>query len=310
MKLFCSFTGVSCKSTANRFFFPRILFSLALSYFVVILSRLRYPPHQMIDIHCHILPGLDDGSDSLDTSRAMADMAIADGITHLIATPHASQNHKFIPELVTQRRDEIQALYEGRLILATGCDFHLSFENLQDIRLNPSLYTLHQKSYLLVEFADYSIPPSLDQALHQLQLTGIRPIITHPERNPLIRSQPDRLYRWLRQGCYAQATAQSLLGRFGKSAQEMTVQWLKAGAIHFLASDAHNTTSRPPRLKEAFEQLAKKQGEDVAQALLVENPLAAFEGRPLPWVPELAEELGMDDSGSHMPRKRKRFWFF
>jgi protein-tyrosine phosphatase len=263
----------------------------------------------MIDIHCHILPGLDDGADSLVTASAMAEMAIADGITHVIGTPHANQNYKFIPELVKQRRDEIQAIFEGRLIIASGCDFHLSFENLQDIRFDPSRYTLNQKTYLLVEFADYSIPPSLDQALHQLQLAGLHPVITHPERNPLIRSQPERLYRWLRQGCYAQATAQSLMGKFGRAAQEMAVEWLKAGAIHFLASDAHNVTTRPLQLKEAYDQITKSLGEDVARALLVENPLAAFEGRPLPWVPELAEELGMDDSGSHA-RRRKRFWIF
>jgi protein-tyrosine phosphatase len=264
----------------------------------------------MIDIHSHILPGLDDGSDSLDTSVAMAEMAIADGVTHVIGTPHASQNHKFVPELVKQRRDEIQALFEGRLIFATGCDFHLSFENLQDIRVEPQRYTLNQKNYLLVEFADYSIPPSMDQALHQLQLAGLHPIITHPERNPLIRSQPERLYKWLRQGCYAQVTAQSLLGKFGRSAQEMTLQWLDEGAIHFMASDAHNTTSRPLRLKEAYEQLAKTAGEETARALLVENPLAAFEGRPLPWVLDLPDELGVDESHQPMPRKRKRFWIF
>lgn len=264
----------------------------------------------MIDIHSHILPSLDDGADSLDTAKAMAEMAIAEGITHIIGTPHASQNHKFIPELVKQRRDEIQTLFEGRLILATGCDFHLSFENLQDIRTDAHRYTLNQKNYLLVEFADYSIPPSMDQALHQLQLAGLHPIITHPERNPLIRSQPDRLYHWLRQGCYAQVTAQSLLGKFGRSAQEMTIEWLNVGAIHFLASDAHNVTSRPPRLKEAFDQVAKTWGEETARALLMENPLAAFEGRPLPWVRDLPDDLGMDDSGSHMPRKKKRFWIF
>ncbi len=240
----------------------------------------------------------------------MAEMAIADGITHVIGTPHASQNHPFVPELVHQRRDEIQARFEGRLVLATGCDFHLSFENLQEIRHDASRFTLNQKNYLLVEFADYSIPQSLDQALHELRLAGLRPIITHPERNPLIRSQPDRLYRWLRQGCYAQVTAQSLLGRFGDSAREVTELWLDAGAVHFLASDAHNATSRPLRLKEAFDQLAKTRGEDVARALLVENPLAVFEGRPLPWVPELPDDAGLDGSAARAPRRRKRFWFF
>jgi len=262
---------------------------------------------EMVDIHCHILPTLDDGSDSIETSCAMAEMAIEEGVTHIIATPHASEAYAFVPELVRERHNELQARFQGRLTLATGCDFHLSFENLLEIRHDPQRFTLNQKSYLLVEFADYSIPPSLDQALHGLQLAGMRPIVTHPERNPLIRAQPERLYKWLRQGCYAQVTAQSLLGRFGEAAQEMAQVWLDTGAIHFLASDAHNLTSRPLRLKEAFDHVAETRGQDVARALLVDNPLAAFEGRPLPWVPELPLDSELDGAAT---RKRKRFWFF
>jgi len=264
----------------------------------------------MVDIHCHLLPGLDDGAESVEIARAMAEMAIADGITHVIGTPHANQNYPFVPELVKQRRDEIQAIFEGRLVLATGCDFHLSFENLQDIRHDAARYTLNQKSYLLVEFAEYSIPPSLDQALHQLQLAGLRPVITHPERNPLIRAQPDRLVKWLQQGCYVQVTAQSLLGRFGKAAQEAGERWLDGGAIHFLASDAHNITSRPLKLKETFDLVAARRGEDVAQALLTDNPLAAFEGRALPYVPEVSESLQGQANGGHSQHRKKRFWFF
>jgi protein-tyrosine phosphatase len=263
----------------------------------------------VIDIHCHILPGMDDGPESFEIAFAMAEMAIAEGITHVIATPHATQNHPFIPNLIRQRRDEIQAKFEGRLILATGCDFHLSFENLQEIRRDPERFTLNQKNYLLVEFADFSIPATLDQSLHELQLAGLHPIITHPERNPLIRAQPERLFKWLQQGCYVQVTAQSLLGRFGKAAQEVTGNWLDAGAVHFLASDAHNVTSRPLRLKEAFDELAKTRGEEVAQALLVDNPLAAFEGNPLPYVPELSDEADATDAAS-WAKKKKRFWFF
>jgi len=263
----------------------------------------------MIDIHCHILPGLDDGAESLEMSVEMGEMAVADGITHVIGTPHAHPKFSFVPELVLKRRDELQARFEGRLKIATGCDFHLSYENLQEIRYLPERYTLNQKNYLLVEFADYSVPPSMDQALHGLRLAGILPIITHPERNPLIRAKPERLFRWLRQGCYAQVTAQSLSGRFGKPAQEAAEQWIGLNAVHFLASDAHNVTSRPPRLKETFDRLAKAWGEDVARATLVDNPLAAFEGKPLPWVPELDEDIGLAPGSTPM-KKRKRFWFF
>lgn len=264
----------------------------------------------MIDIHCHILPGIDDGAESLEISCAMAEMAIADGITHVVATPHANSLHRFDPELIRQRRDELQAQFEGRLQLATGCDFHLNFENLQEIRTNPSRFTVNQKDYLLVEFAEFAIPPALDQALHDLQLAGLHPIVTHPERNPLIRAQPERLFRWLQQGCYVQVTAQSLLGKFGSSAREMGEKWLDAGAVHFLASDAHNIHSRPLRLKETYDLVAKSRGEETAQALLVDNPLAAFEGRPLPFVPEIEDGAGEPGFEPRGTRRRKRFWFF
>lgn len=263
----------------------------------------------MIDIHCHILPGLDDGAETLEVACAMAEMAIADGVTHVIGTPHANEAYHFKPELIRQRCKELQERFEGRLALATGCDFHLNFENLQDIRHDATRYTLNQKDYLLVEFADFSVPPSMDQALHQLQLAGLRPVITHPERNPLIRTQPERLFQWIRQGCYAQVTAGSLLGRWGTSAKEAARRWLDAGAVHFLASDAHNVTSRPLKLKKAFDAVAKTNGAKLAQALLIDNPLAAFEGRPLPYVPELLDDAGSQGEAEG-EKKRKRFWFF
>jgi len=265
----------------------------------------------MIDIHCHILPQLDDGADSFETACTMAETAIEDGITHIVGTPHATSGYRFVPELVRERRAELQTRFEGRLIFATGCDFHMSFENLQEIQHDAQRFTINQRNYLLVEFADYSIPPSMDQALHQLQLAGLHPIVTHPERNPLIRAQPERLFQWLQQGCYAQITAQSFHGKWGEAAQGRAEEWLAAGAVHFIASDAHNVTSRPLRLKETYEMIAKAHGEDVARALFVENPLAAFEGRPLPYVAEIDEERTKANGGAASGGGwRKRLWPF
>jgi protein-tyrosine phosphatase len=260
----------------------------------------------MVDIHCHILPGMDDGADTLETSIQMAEMAIADGITHVVGTPHANSEFKFNPDLIRQRRDELQAAVGARLTLATGCDFHLSFENLQDIQKNPQKYTINQKNYLLVEFADFAIPPSMDDTLHQLQLAGLSPIITHPERNGLLRAQPERMYRWLHQGCYVQVTAGSLLGRFGSGAQRRAEEWLDAERIHFVASDAHNLKGRPLQLRAAYDKVAESRGEALAQALFHDNPLAAFEGRGLAYEPEQV------DSSAKPPqyRRRKRFIFF
>ena len=272
------------------------LFNLFSSFF------LRYPLFSMVDIHCHILPGLDDGPDSIETSLEMAEAAISEGITHVVATPHANDRFPFIPDLVQSRRDEIQQRLGDRLLLATGCDFHLSYENLQDIHQHPAKYTINQKDYLLVEFADFSVPPSIDQTLHELHLLGLQVILTHPERNPLIRAHPERLYRWLQLGCYAQVTALSFQGRFGGAAKQAVERWLEQDCIHFVASDAHNVASRPLKLREAFRIVAARKSENVAPALIVDNPLAAFVGRPLPHVPEPA-------SSTPKPRKR-RFWFF
>ncbi len=196
---------------------------------------------------------MDDGSTSIEQSLEMAEMAMfADGVTHVVGTPHANAEYKFDPELIRQRRNELQEKLGDRLQLATGCDFHLSYENLQDIQTNTTKYTIHQKNYLLVEFADFAIPPGMDDALHHLQLLGISPIITHPERNRLIRSQPDRLRRWLHQGCTVQITAQSLLGRWGEGTKKQVEEWIDQEMVHFFASDAHNTEQRPLKLREAY----------------------------------------------------------
>lgn len=277
---------------------------------IACLTEMRYLAHPMIDIHCHLLPGLDDGPDSLEESLQMVEAAIADGITHVVATPHANDRYTFLPDLVRQRRDEIARAAGDRLFLATGCDFHLTYENVRDARAHPSKYTLNQKNYLLVEFADFAIPPSVDEALHQLQLHGIVPVITHPERNGLICRQPQRLANWVQRGCYVQVTAGSFLGRFGPAARRAAEQWLAEGLVHFVASDAHNLHSRPIQLSEAYAAVCKQHGEPVARALFRENPLAAIEGRPLPWVPEPPDPAHIGAVGTAQGRRRKRFWFF
>jgi protein-tyrosine phosphatase len=261
----------------------------------------------MVDIHCHILPQLDDGAKSLDEALEMAEMAIEDGITHVVATPHANSEYRFNFETVREKRNELQAKIGSRLQLATGCDFHLNVENLEAIRACPTNYSINQKRYLLVEFADFAIPPKAEEALHSLQLLGLSPIITHPERNRLIRSQPQRLWGWLRQGCYIQVTAQSLLGVWGESTKRQVEEWLDQKIVHFFASDAHNTGQRPLHLGEAFRVVEARWGKSLAESLFHENPLAALEGRDLTYLPGLTSE---PDRLGPPVRRRKRFIFF
>jgi len=254
----------------------------------------------MVDIHCHILSGMDDGAKTPADSLAMAEMAIADGITHVVGTPHASSEYAFNYAAVRRAANDLRTALGERLHVATGCDFHLSPENLQALRLEAEPFCINQKDYLLVEFNEFSIPPAVDETLYQIQLMRLRPILTHPERNAIIRAQPERLEKWVRNGCFAQVTGGALLGAFGPGPQETSLAWIGRGLIHFVASDAHNTSGRPHKLRAAYEAVRDAFGEETAEALFVQNPLAAFEGRPLPHVPEIFDE----------PKKKRRFLFF
>ncbi len=256
----------------------------------------------MVDIHCHILPGIDDGPATLDESLQMAESAIAEGITHIVATPHASDDFPFDWELIRELRNEIQKQLGHRIQIATGCDFHLNLQNLEDLGKYPGKYTINQKNYLLVEFNEFAIPPSMDEKLHQLQLAGLLPIITHPERNRIICAQPARLTTWVQRGFYVQITASALTGQFGSTARRFSQDWLAQGLVHFVASDAHNTKQRPLTLRTAYQEVEARCGKEVALALFVQNPLAAFGGRPLPFTPQILEKSAR--------RPRKRFFFF
>lgn len=243
----------------------------------------------MIDIHHHLLFGLDDGAKDLDTSVAMAEMAAADGITHIVCTPHANSHYRFDPAVNAEKLEQLRERVGSKITLGLGCDFHLSFENIDDARRNPAKYTINGKNYLLVEFADLSIPPQMTQVFYEFLLRGIQPILTHPERNPTIQKSPQRLTEWLHAGCLVQVTASSLTGRFGRAAESFSHQLLRENKVHFLATDAHNLQLRPPRMKEAYEFVARHHGTEIAERLCVTNPRAAFFGEAMPPQPAPAD---------------------
>jgi protein-tyrosine phosphatase len=246
----------------------------------------------MIDIHHHLLFGLDDGSPDIDTSAAMIEMAADDGITHIACTPHANDRFHFDPDVNSERLDALRHRVNGRITLGLGCDFHLSYDNIEDALKKPSKYTINQKNYLLVEFADLMIPTTINEAFYEMGVLGIRPVITHPERNFTIQRHPERMVPWLREGCLVQITASSLTGRFGRTAQSFAFDLLDKNWVHFIATDAHNLTSRPPIMSEAYKIIEERYGKETAERLCVENPKAAFEGTPLPSQPE---PLGLDE---------------
>lgn len=256
----------------------------------------------MVDIHSHFLPGLDDGPKTLEDSLAMIEMAAADGITHFVATPHCNSKYTFSLHRNRALLADLQARVGDRISLLGGCDFHLSYENLQQIQADKSPFTINEGAYLLAEFSDYGIAPNTPELLHNLRLHGIFPIVTHPERNPLIHQRGVTfLARLVEMECPIQVTAAAFTGRFGKRAQGFAEELLAHRLVHIVASDAHDTSDRPPKLSPAREVVAALAGEGVAQALFVENPRAVINSKPLPYLPTPA---------TPQPRGRKRFWFF
>ncbi len=253
----------------------------------------------MVDIHSHFLPGLDDGARTAEDSVAMIEMAAADGTTHFVGTPHCNDRYEFSLERNRALLQELRARTRAPITLLSGCDFHLSYENVQAALAQPRTFSINQGMYLLTEFDNFSIAPQMVDVFYQLRGAGLVPIITHPERNPILQKSGTKLLRQLAEmGCPIQVTAGSLTGRFGRIAKQVAEQLFRERLVHLVASDAHDTENRPPRMTEARRLVEKEHGAELAQALFVDNPRAVVDSQPLSYFPEAAE-----------PRK-KRFWFF
>ncbi|MGA8538750.1 MAG: CpsB/CapC family capsule biosynthesis tyrosine phosphatase [Terriglobales bacterium] len=241
----------------------------------------------MIDIHCHVLPEVDDGPKSWDAALEMCRMAAADGITHTVATPHANDRYPYdrayLSDLLDQLREKIGSTLE--LQLSLGCDFHLSFENLERALEQPHTYTIGDTNYLLIELSNFSVPTHLGSCFTRLGDRGLTPILTHPERNPILQQTPQRILEWVEQGCLVQVTASSLTGFWGER-PEIIAHWLlDRSAVHILASDAHDTKRRIPNLSAARAVAEKIVGVEYAEALVDTNPGAIVKGTPIPYCP-------------------------
>jgi protein-tyrosine phosphatase len=243
----------------------------------------------MIDIHHHLLFDTDDGPADLESAIAQAQAAVEDGITHIVCTPHANSTWDFHPERNQLRLAALRKRVGDQPTLGLGCDFHLSWDNIEECLAEPAKFTINRGRYLLVEFADFMIPPSIGDTFYEFALRGIRPIITHPERNPILQESPDNIIEWLRGDCLVQITAGSLEGGFGKVAESMAWDLLRKGWVHFIATDAHSLEKRPPRMRCAYQAVAKRFGEETARRLCVENPRAVFDNQPLAEQPEPME---------------------
>ncbi len=240
--------------------------------------RWRLP---MIDIHSHVLPGLDDGARSSDEAVAMVRIAAQAGTTDLVATPHANLDYKFEREVVEAKLAELGAACHHEVRLHYGCDFHFYFDNIQNALERPEDYTIAHKRYLLVEFPDVLIPNNTGEVFERMLERGITPIVTHPERNYLLHARVQQIERWVQAGVLMQVTAQSFSSRFGREVRSFTGELMRRGLVHFVASDAHDPEDRTPRLDGAFNHVLRKYGREWADALFLTNPGCVIHGEPL-----------------------------
>jgi protein-tyrosine phosphatase len=252
----------------------------------------------LVDIHSHILPGIDDGAKTLDESLAMLELAAASGTTDIVATPHANSSYPYDEDATDKLIAQLSSQSTASIKIHRGCDFHLNFDNLSNALKNSSRFTVNGGRYLMVELPDLASLPVMRTVLDRLLAVRVVPIVTHPERNsPLCANLPE-LQTWVRDGCLLQVTALSFTGRFGQTALRTTETLMNSGMVHFVASDAHDCIDRSPNLSPAYQHVTQHWGRETADALFVDNPMAVVMDEPI-FV-----------SAPRPPKKSSRFQFW
>lgn len=233
-----------------------------------------------VDIHCHVLPGIDDGPETVDESLRMLRIARSDGITTIVATPHVRSGFYNTKHSEIERAILNLMQMMDKPTLLKGADVTIS-PNLLNLLKSGSIPLVNQKRYLLLEMSPYSMPSFdwLQDLFYNMHLMNIYPIITHPERNMIFIEDRRLLMEVLKRGALCQVTAMSITGEFGGKVQAYTRQLLKTGLVHVVATDAHDSIDRPPVLSRAYEKTRRMFNQDMADRLFVENPGLIIEGR-------------------------------
>ncbi|WJY26427.1 tyrosine-protein phosphatase [Sporosarcina trichiuri] len=228
----------------------------------------------MIDMHCHLLFGVDDGPKTIEETMRLLETLHAEGVTGIISTSHALQPQYHVPaeEVKSQLRllEDILAGSDTPVTLHSGHEVRLA-EDIVDKVKTGEVLTLAGSNYLLLELPSGSVPAYTTSIISQLLTEGITPIIAHPERNRGISEKPERLERLVHAGALSQITAGSIAGGFGKAIQKLSLQLIEANLVHCYGSDAHNTANRPPLFEKGLDILEKKRLGDYADLMLDNN---------------------------------------
>lgn len=237
----------------------------------------------MIDIHSHILFGVDDGPKNKDESIAMLEAAAKEGITDIISTSHSHHPMYDVPsDVVTEQIKTLQKELDNRQIPITihmGHEVRI-FENIVESCLTNQVHLLAKSNYILIELPSNSVPQYTSHIIRELLSNDITPIIAHPERNKAIADKPERLERLIREGAVAQITAGSLAGHFGKSIQQLSLNLVRVNLVHTYGSDAHNLTTRPFLFEEGILYLEKRKCVEAIEIFL-ENNLRILKNEPM-----------------------------
>ena len=265
----------------------------------------------MIDLHCHLLPGLDDGAENLQTSLTMARAAVAQGVTHVACTPHILPGvyHNHGPDIRAATKNLQEALdREGiPLQLATGADVHMAPNFVAGLR-SGELLTLADSRYVLVEPPHSVAPPQMEEFFFNLVTAGYVPILTHPERLSWVRSRYDTIKKLVQTGVWMQVTAGSFTGAFGRTALYWAVRLLDEGCVHLIASDAHDAERRPPDLASGRESVEKRVGAQGSRTSGVHAADGNLEGSTAFKFAGAIRGAGADAQSVEMPEQSADAW--
>jgi protein-tyrosine phosphatase len=249
----------------------------------------------VIDLHCHILPGIDDGPATIEEALEMCRIAASDGIHTIVATPHYSPDNKaWSARDISERIERLEAALlklNVKLAILPGAEIAI-FPELPKAVAHGTVPTMNNKRRcILAEFPFDSAPPHWEAFLQKVLDSGIVPLISHPERNGWFLRHPEAVTAIVRRGGLIQITAMSLLGGFGEEVRDFSLFLLRHKLAHVIATDAHSVVARPPKLTEAVRVAARVIGEAAARELVTSVPQAIIEGRAAP-VPEPVEFVG------------------
>ncbi len=246
----------------------------------------------MIDIHCHVLPAIDDGPKTLEQSLALLDLLKREGVTTVVATPHVFDPRYPSPTgaQIEERLSLLHENYSGPIEIVGGAEVKLIPEVLTSLE-RQELF-INRSRYMLLEFPSHIIPLGVENLFFELASSGVRPVIAHPERQRTLLAQPKRLLEFVRMGCLGQLDAPCLTGSQGGDLRKTALRWITEGLVHFVASDSHRPNWRAPILAEPYEVVRKELGGEIAQAIFHDNPQAAVKDEELPYTPELKSSSG------------------